>query len=429
MGYFLNHLIRSIVKTFNDGKKYDSRSEYSISPVASRTSVKKGKAESNNSLYHLDRIKNGERKEITIDIVYERLTETKGRLVSENASSETIFFEMAKLVQNIEEDQFIHGRFIDEEIFSLRNAISCRKNFHYLTLSKDSLHRYFSWRSAMRLWVSEPNLPNKSATQEYLEAATDCEGFILLYMAELINLIGVSGPEQGYYCLNKLKQLHSNMDKVLGYKDIIHDYQIYYGLGIPQERHLNEISKKFYKNDFLSLKSYFKLNSAYDYRKSSFYTHEKGYLIEEIMPHVLNSIYNYFLSQGLDLSCYVGGCFIKREWKYFNGYPFINQNRQNPITVFNPDCYTSYAFIENEWFKFEWSHPRFKEAFVGYAYKITEKYLREYYKQNSNIVVNFDKMIKDGHATSGGISSNFAKLLYGEECNQIIKQTVLKFVK
>lgn len=270
-------------------------------------------------------------------------------------------------------------------------------------------------------------IPTNTSEINYIENnSTDI--FLNLYFWEMINLIGIENSTQGFKNLKRLKIIFENINRVYRYSDIVHDFEIYYGLGIPEEKKMSIDDLKLFNREYLKLGEYFKSHSAYNYLVSSFYSHEKGFLIEEIMPYVCESVYTFMLGKKIEISDLIGGSFQRSDWTPFGGSPFVQHGYQNPITRFNHEVRASYEFENSKWIKYEWYGSQYSKAIIGYFYKITEKYLREYYHQNSRITVNIDRFLeKDQHITEE--FNTFRRLLYGYECNNIIKNTVYKYIE
>lgn len=118
-------------------------------------------------------------------------------------SRESVFLKQAKLLAGYEDDYSFSGNVV-------------RYYPTYESLSDQELRGYFSWRTKLRRGdVQKTSL-----------------SFVFLHIYELINQIGVSSPEEGYFRLQALRKDYGALDdSVLSYLDrwMVH-YVVYYGL-------------------------------------------------------------------------------------------------------------------------------------------------------------------------------------------------------
>lgn len=118
-------------------------------------------------------------------------------------SREALFMKQAKLLANYEDD------------YDYRGSITCYYPT-YQTLTDQQLRGYFSWRTKLR---------RGDIQETYLS-------FAFLYIYELINQIGVTGPMDGYRKLEHFRDAYGEIDgHILSYlKRWLPDYVVYYGL-------------------------------------------------------------------------------------------------------------------------------------------------------------------------------------------------------
>ncbi len=134
---------------------------------------------------------------------YAELDKLNMSLASKHVTNEEIFYKQAKFMEDFEDDFEFRGSF-----FSYFPS--------YQIMNRQQLRGYFSWRTKYRNGIIEK-------TQS---------SFLFVYIYELINLIGVKEPIDGFNKLKKLgddyRENHSMLDKYLRVWMI--DYVVYYDL-------------------------------------------------------------------------------------------------------------------------------------------------------------------------------------------------------
>lgn len=129
-------------------------------------------------------------------------------------SDAEIFFRQARLMENFEDSFEYRGEFM-------------RYFPTYRAMTALQLRGYFSWRTLVRSG----------------EIKKTSLSFAFVYIYELINLIGVCSPEDGYYKLKAFTESYKTLDP--GIEPLasrwLKDFAVYYGL----ERRLAEISPDF----------------------------------------------------------------------------------------------------------------------------------------------------------------------------------------
>jgi len=118
-------------------------------------------------------------------------------------SPEKIFYKQAVFMENFEDDYDYRGEFI--QYFPT-----------YQSMSDRQLRGYFSWRTKIRrgiIWKTSLS-------------------FVFVYIYELINLIGVNSPEDGFYTLKNFWKTYREIDnRITRYvKPWLKDYVVYYNL-------------------------------------------------------------------------------------------------------------------------------------------------------------------------------------------------------
>ena len=366
-------------------------------------------------------------------ILYESVRKLNKDLEDCKTNDSEKFLRLANALENVKEPEFLPYELSQSEIEKLRGRTVNVEKESYLLLSEQALHSYFSWRTAIREIMSYETIVPNSPDFNFVDGNT-LDWYVFIYMFELINLIGIDNPIQGFKNLKKLNVIFNNMDRVHRYEEIVFDFGVYYGLETPQSVKMHSVVERLYNNEYVNPNNYdfYKKHSAYNYLTSSFYSHEKGYLIEEIMPYVFEAIYKHMKRNGVEISHLVAGKFCTRVWKPFEGCPFVHRNRQNPICGFNPHYIRSYAYEDGDWVEYYWQNSNFTEAIIGFIYKITEKFLREYFHYNYRITVNIDQLLLKVRNNSDFHTDDlepFRTQVYGHECSRLIKRTVHNYIR
>lgn len=114
-----------------------------------------------------------------------------------------LFYHQGKLMEHFRED------------FPFSDRVTCYYPT-YQQLSDHELRGYFSWRTKYRDGVIE-----RTSTS-----------FAFLYIYELLNLIGVSSPAEGFQKLSEFRERYAHWDEtILRYLNIwMNDFVVYYGL-------------------------------------------------------------------------------------------------------------------------------------------------------------------------------------------------------
>ena len=129
-----------------------------------------------------------------------RLAEGQG---SYNWSSPRLFVRQGRLMADYEDDFAFSGSFF-------------RYYPTYQLMSDVQLRGYFSWRTKVRRGQVEPIALS----------------FVFVYIYELLNLIGVDSPEEGYEKLAAFRDAYTPIDSAIEHylRDWLVDFVVYYGL-------------------------------------------------------------------------------------------------------------------------------------------------------------------------------------------------------
>jgi len=349
-----------------------------------------------------------------------------------------IFYKMAKHFENLTIEPYYEHPKRHGEHLALKETAQYYSQLDYRWLSASDLFCYFSWRTAIRKVLSEKieDLPEDNKEILFLQKVSD-DIYLQLYLQEIINLIGIKDPGEGYEIISEqLRQIFGNIDYVHRYIEIEKNFALYYGFddGTKYTNKIDNVITKLEKGEITELINYCQKNSSYDYLQSSFYSTEHGYLIFEVLPYVLSGIKKYMLEKNIDISILLAGKLIEREWEPFSGYNFLEKNVANPICYFNPEYEETYSFESGEWIEhLWWHHSTYTSAIIGYIIKLTEKILREVFKYNSRITVNIDRLRKNpnyrGEADEETMYIAFRETIYTYECQNYIQKIVRTYIK
>ncbi|MGN0669670.1 MAG: TerB N-terminal domain-containing protein, partial [Oscillospiraceae bacterium] len=184
----------------------------------------------------------------------------------------------------------------------------------YAAMSISQLRTYFTWRTDARRGIfRETDKP-----------------YVLLYAYELLNKIGVSSSEDAFaklidlwsYC-SFAKYLNKLMPRWLkdfyAFNDISNAYpDINAYLKAPKKSAEELAFEEIFDKNFRSKLDFLADNSAYDIRKSIFFSEETKPLLNGAAEFVLKALDRYFTEKELDLCTLLGGQMKKDfAWKPF----------------------------------------------------------------------------------------------------------------
>lgn len=120
-------------------------------------------------------------------------------------SAEHVFYEQARFMENFEDDYRFEGTF--HSFFPT-----------YADMSSEQLRGYFTWRTRVRRGETPPAPAS----------------FAFVYIYELLNLIGVDGPEEGFFRLNAFfKDYIPQLPEISHYADTwLKDHIAFYDLDV-----------------------------------------------------------------------------------------------------------------------------------------------------------------------------------------------------
>lgn len=252
-----------------------------------------------------------------------------------------------------------------------RNAFCGMAMPMHAAMSNSQLRTFFTWRTDARRGI-------------YRE--TD-KAYVLLYAYELMNKVGVLSSEEAFGKLVDLwhgcsfaKYLDELMPRWLkdfaAFNDIsaaypdINEY-LKRAKKSPEEKAAEEILDKSYRQklDFLAE------NSAYDIKKSSYFSEKTKPLLEGAAQAVLEALDGYFSEKDIDLSALLCGQ-LKKDfaWKPFEG-ALVNLDRADGFHAIKISAAERYCIRRGEPVLERFSFLP-QKGFIGYILKSIEARLR-----------------------------------------------------
>lgn len=241
-----------------------------------------------------------------------------------------IFFQQAKFMVDVEDD---YPQVIAPVFFY---------SWDYESLRPPELRTYFTWRTKIR-------------KGEYPKIFS---GYLLIYTAELINLVGVDSVFDAYSKLKKILEVYWNDIEEVYFRQILSlalkDFMINYSISVSYEEFLPQILSasdweiyqariKIVQGNYHGLLTYLDKQASYKVKKSKFYESKYGYLIEEAIPTVFEQLSRYFAEHNADFkSLVLGKIHTISDYSLFRQLPYVEQreNYQNKIDFSPIEQYT-----------------------------------------------------------------------------------------
>ena len=296
------------------------------------------------------------------------------------------------IVQRCAEVAFVlQGEFMADETDDFtRNAFCGMPTPMYAAMSISQLRTYFTWRTDARRGI-------------YRE--TD-KAYVLLYAYELLNKIGVLSSADAFGRLLDLWKgcgfagyLNDLMPRWLkdfyafnNISDAYPDINAY--LHSPkktaEELAAEDILGKNYHDKF----DYLAENSAYDIKKSSYFSEETEKLLNAACEEVLNALDNYFSAKNIDFNALLCGQLKKDySWKPFDG-ALVNTDRMDGFHAVRISPAENYCIRRGEPV-FERFAFMPQKGFIGYILKSVEARLRADTGYKRKIVPSENMLIND----------------------------------
>ena len=241
-----------------------------------------------------------------------------------------IFLQQAKFMVDVEDD---YPQVIAPVFFY---------SWDYESLRPPELRTYFTWRTKIR-------------KGEYPKIFS---GYLLIYTAELINLVGFDSVLDAYSKLKKILEVYWNDIEEVYFRQILSlalkDFMINYSISVSYDEFLPQILSasdweiyqariKIAQGNYHGLLTYLDKQASYKVKKSKFYESKYGYLIEEVIPTVFEQLSRYFAEHNADFkSLVLGKIHTISDYSLFRQLPYVEQreNYQNKIDFSPIEQYT-----------------------------------------------------------------------------------------
>ena len=240
----------------------------------------------------------------------------------------------------------------------------------YRDLTTEQLRGYFTWRSHIR-------------NGEYPRAP---KAFILIYMYEMINCIGVSSAQDAFFQLRVISENYSDTDTDIARLSVkwLNDIVVYYGL--PTEL-LSGSSDFEFDNAVLRLMDYGDVDrdqlfaaimrlSAYNIEKSAFYS-EMPELFSEAACRVYIKLYEYYRDHRKNSLCEkLFGRPVEMKYRMFESAVFFDTMSDRNCVCRISDIQT-FSSRNGEWFCEKLHGNRGKNKPLGELMRTVDSILRE----------------------------------------------------
>ena len=234
----------------------------------------------------------------------------------------------------------------------------------YDTLTFSELRGYFSWRTKYR-------------NGEVIDVSIT---YLLIYLSELINFIGIRGAYDG---LKRLKKLQKDYNYVRGFEisNHISDYAVYYNLKIENSdsftQKLSLVMDNIKKNDFSDIMETLAEFSNYKISSSKFYTSEYKSLFLNVMPLVFKNMDAFYeKNRKISLSAKLFGRMHSSNWRPFQGLIFHPDNIQRDKEIVVNSC-EKYICKDGFWRRYIYYNIDINKKLIGEILKTTEHFLRD----------------------------------------------------
>lgn len=287
-------------------------------------------------------------------------------------SDAQIFYKQGKFMEDFTDDYHYNGEFQ-------------RYYPTYQVMTDQQLRGYFSWRTKVREGIVE-----KTSLS-----------FVFVYIYELLNQIGVSSVEEGFYTLKKFWHAYKDIEPRVNHyiKLWLKDYIIYYGL---EKSLLDDFSDINFDNTILTLMNFKTHNfdevfsslnslSSYNVENSRFY---------KLHPDdVKTVVYNVFA----ELTEYYSKNRKNTIFEKFFGKIMTNQHMMfNSAVFYNREVHKDCVYKINDVCKYickngKWTYERFfyfkeNNKKIGQLLKAVDFLMRQKYEFKSTLKV--DKLTK-----------------------------------
>jgi hypothetical protein len=243
-------------------------------------------------------------------------------MASYHEPREKIFYKQAKFMEDFEDNFNEQGEFYN----------------HYPTyqdMNDHQLRGYFSWRTIVR--------------RGFIEKTSI--SFVFIYIYELLNQIGVSSPEEGFFALKNFRAAYKEIDFYIDsyIKLWLKDYVVYNNLDKSLLEGLLDTNFNAAVSTLLNYKSssmdevFSALSalSSYNFEKSGFFKkHPDDF--KNVTYDVFSALFDYYEKKGKDAFCEKFlGTFYTSSYHMFNSAVFYDQV-----------CNNDYVYVINDFSKY-----------------------------------------------------------------------------
>lgn len=358
----------------------------------------------------------------TREKVLEELNQSLPSYVSEKIkyASDTSFSNDQKMLtklkemKRIAEDTYFQVEFLGTDYAKIRNWIFIQQakfmvdvednypqiiapvffySWNYDSLRVPELRTYFTWRSKIR-------------KGEYPKIFG---GYLLIYFAELINLIGADSVLDAYSKMKKILEVYWNDIEEVYFRQILaialKDFIVNYAVPVSYDDILPKLLStsdwetyqariKIVQGDYRGLLTYLDKQSSYKVKKSKFYESTYGYFIEEAIPTVFEHLSRYFAEHNADFKALVlGKMHTISDYPLFRQLPYVEQreNYENKIDFSPIEQYTFQKKICNK--KTFQESPNLRVV-MGIILKMVEIRIREKTNYKRQLTLNLKDLGK-----------------------------------
>lgn len=288
---------------------------------------------------------------------------------------------------------------------------------NYQMMGYGQLRTYFTWRTQVR----QGNIQQTSTS------------YAFLYIYELLNNIGVEGPEDGLERLmlfwDAYRVYDASLDKYV--VKWLKDYHIYYELPRPFREFIGENGLEAYYPKLADPEDKFDLYctiSKYDIRKSNFYTEENRALVQDCFYFTMDRLRKAFSGCHADLEEYIfQPTRSMAAWTPFQGALFYPAARQADRRVVLSEKEV-YLCSQNRWTFSAMITTESGKRLLGYCLKQMESVLRRLTKYKHKLTANPDALspVMADELRKDGISLEETVTAAVEEFYREATKTVVK---
>lgn len=278
------------------------------------------------------------------------------------------------------------GRFMEDYTDTYQYNGEFQKYYPtYQSMTDQQLRGYFSWRTKVR-----------NGTIERTSLS-----FVFVYIYELLNQIGVSSAEEGYYALKGFWQAYKDIDPKINHyiKLWLKDYVIYHGL---DKSLLDDFSDNHFDNKILTLINYKAHNtdevfsalnslSSYNLENSRFFKlHADD--VKSVVYNVFGELTEYYnKNRKNSIIDKFFGNIVTSQYMMFNSAVFYNREVHKDCVYEINDVY-KYICKNGNWTCERFFFYRDKNKHIGELLKAIDFLMRQKYDFKSTLKV--DKLTK-----------------------------------